>query len=121
MKIRVYSAVENGIFKITINTEDWSEGDRQLMADYGEPQIDLGGVIDGPAPSYVVFTLPSDYVNIMSDSPFQQGFDSRDTSSTTAQEYAVAWKLTMVARIEAAVTALRTISDTFTNEEVTVV
>ena len=121
MKIRVYSAVENGVFKVTITTEDWSEGDRQLMADYGEPQIDLGGTIDGQAPDYVVFQLPDDYVNVMSDSPFQQGFDSRDTSAATAQDRAIAWKTTMVGRIEQAVTVMRETADTFTNEEVTVV
>ena len=121
MKIRVYSAVENGIFKITITTEAWSEGDQRLIADYGEPQIDLGGTIDGPAPDYVTFTLPNDFVNIMSDSPFQQGFDSRDTSASTAQEQAIAWKLATVDNIETAITVMRETADTFTNEEVTVV
>ena len=121
MKIRTFTSVESGVFKVTIKTEDWSEGDKKLMADFGEPQIDLGGTFDGPAPDYATFQLPDDYVNVMSDSPFTQTFDSRDTSSTIAIQDANYWISSVVASIQSAITTLRTLTDTFTGEHVTVV
>ena len=118
MKMRIYSSVESGVFRVVIRTEDWSQGDKTLMSDFGQPQIDLGGTFSGAAPEYLTFSLPNDYVNVMTDSPFQQMFDSRDTNSTVAAQYAEIWKATMVERIQSAVLTLRTIQDTFTDEEI---
>jgi len=118
MKIRTFSTVEQGVYKVTMNTEDWSERDQRLIADFGEPQVDIGGDFEGPAPDYIEFSLPSDYVNVMTDSPFQQTFDSRDSSSELAQQYAVLWKTTVIDRIAGAVETMRQIEDTFTKEEV---
>lgn len=118
MKIRSYRTLENGVYMVSLNTEDWSEGDKNLMAFYGEPSIDLGEtfVSAGSAPDY---TLPVVYVRIMSEMPVKQGFDSRD--HVDAESMALTWESTIISRIDAAVTTLRASQDTFTNESVTTI
>jgi hypothetical protein len=83
-----------------------------LMANFGEPEIDLGGSFTGP-PAY---DLPSNLARIMSESPFTQSFDERDHAD--AKDRANVWGDEMVDRIEAAVIALRALSDDYTREEV---
>ena len=115
MKIRQFNQIENDVFKVVLDTEDWSELDQQLMEKFGEPEIDLGGVFTGAS----MYSLPHDLVKIESESPFTQGFDYRD--HTTAQARATTWGIKITDRITAAVTTLRTQADTFTKEQVTVI
>lgn len=112
MKIRIFSTVDNDVYKVTMYTEDWSEGDLKLMQLFSEPEIDLGGSFVGP-PAY---ELPSRLVRIKTGSPFSQSFDARDYAD--ADERAVVWDAAIQAKIIAAVAALRALSDTFTGEEV---
>ena len=116
MKLRQFTALNNDVFTVTLITEDWSQNDVQLMEKFGEPQIDLGGTFTG-TPSY---TLPTNLKNIMTESPFVQGFDYRDFTTTT-QARAALWATTMTTRIQAAVSTLRGNTDTFTGESVTTV
>lgn len=113
MKIRSFYTLNNDIYKVSLTTEDWSQGDIQLMTKFGEPEIDLGGTFN-MSPSY---TLPESLARVMSDSPFVQSFDHRDDED--AETRAAFWGATLVVRIEAAVTALRDLSDTYTHEEIT--
>lgn len=112
MKIRIFSTVDNDVYKVTMYTEDWSEGDLKLMQLFAEPEIDLGGSFTGP-PAY---ELPSELVRIKTGSPFSQSFDARDHAD--ADERAVVWDEAIQAKIQAAVAALRALQDTFTGEEV---
>jgi len=112
MKIRVYNTLENDVYKPVIYTEDWSEGDLKLMKLFGEPEIELGGIFTGPP----LFTMPTEYVKIATESPFSQAFDARDHAD--ADDRADIWKLEIKTRIIDAVTDLRLLSDTFTGEEV---
>ena len=112
MKIRTFRKLDNDVYRVSIYTEDWSEGDRLLMAKYGEPQIDLGGTFG----TSTTFTLDSDLQNVMSDSPFSASFDYRD--NVNAEDNAITWATTIAANIAAAVTALRVQDDNFTNETV---
>ena len=116
MKIRTFYMLSNDVYRVSIYTEDWSEGDRELMQKYGEPQIDLGGTFTGTTPH---FTLPSVLKNIMSESPFGHGFDYRDT--TDAKNQANAWAAEIANRITDAVDTLRNNTDSYTKEEVIVV
>lgn len=113
MKIRSYRTIENGVYNVALTTQDWSEGDRNLMAYYGEPTVDVGGTFTA---QYVDYTLPSVLVRIMSEVPIKQGFDSRDYVDAEAR--ALLWEGTVEQRINDAVIALRTQTDTFTNESV---
>jgi hypothetical protein len=116
MKIRVFSKLQNGIYNVTIATQDWSDGDKQLMLKYAEPTIDLGGEFVSDTP-YLEFTLSNKLVLVMSESPFTQRFDSRDYAD--ADERATCWKSEIVDRITVAVVEMRELYDTFTREEVT--
>ena len=116
MKIRTFNTIEGGVYTVSVNTEDWSEGDKQLMIKYGEPMVDVGGTFSA---EYLEFTLPSANVRIMTEVPFKQGFDIRDTADAAAR--ALLWRDTIVARISEAVTTLRLDEDTFTDEDVVTV
>ena len=116
MKIRVYKKIESGVYKVSVTTEEWSEGDKLLMADYGEPRINEGGTFAGGETDYITFTLPDAYVRIMSEVPFTQGFDSRDIAD--AEAYADVWATEIITRIGDAVETLRNYQDTFTGETV---
>ena len=118
MKIRVYSTAEQAVYVVTIRTEDWSEGDRLLMARFGQPTINLGGDFSTVMP-YVEFELPDRYAQIMSDSPFTQCFDTRDHADAEAR--ATAWKTSTITKITDAIESMRAQDDDFTGEEVVTV
>ena len=93
-----------------------------LMAKFGEPEINKGGDIDGTISDTSVFMMPDDYVRIMSQSPITESWDSQDypLSGTypTAKDRAELWQDEIVLRIEAAVAVLRALQDTYSREEV---
>lgn len=112
MKLRKLYHLDNAVYTVNLITEDWSEADKNLMARYGEPEIDVGGDFTGPP----AFELPSDLVRIMSDTPFTQAFDARDYAN--AADRANVWADEISDRINAALVTLRTEVDDFTREEV---
>jgi len=112
MKIRKFSTLVDDVYKISLYTEDWSQGDQDLMANFGEPEVDIGGDFTGPP----AFTLSTNLARIMSESPFTQSFDGRDFAD--AEDRAVVWKDEVSALIVAAVAVLRALDDEFTGEEV---
>lgn len=113
MKARTFKFVENGVYKVSIYTEDWSEHDVGLMVKYSEPEMDVGGDFTGA----VTFELPNRLVRIRNESPFTVSFDSRD--SAEAEDRADVWALTVLARLDTAVTTLRANVDEFSSESVT--
>lgn len=118
MKIRTFKKLENDVYRVSVYTEDWSEGDTLLMQKFGEPEIDIGGHFGG---SPLLFTLDHDLKRIKTDSPFAAAFDSRDYDPAypnTARDYANVWASELADRIVAAVTALRVSVDGFTTEVV---
>ena len=115
MNIRSFKTLENGVYRVSVKTEDWSEGDRQLMQRFGEPYIDIGGRIyfeDG----YQYFDADNKLQRIRSDSPFFSGFDIRDYDDAMLR--ADAWYEAIVNRLIDAVTLLRNNVDGFTGESV---
>ena len=112
MKIRKFSTLSDGVYRVSMYTQDWSQGDLELMDKYGEPEVDQGGTFTGPP----AFTLASNLVRIKSGSPISQSFDSRDYAD--ADERAVVWKDEVSALIVSAVTTLRANTDDFSEEEV---
>lgn len=116
MKIRSFFSLENNVYRAVIRTEDWSERDVKLMEKFGEPEIDVGGTF-GEYES--AFDLPGDYRRIHSESPFAQGFDTRDFDD--ADERVDVWAAAVVARIRDAVTALRQLDGEYGREEVVTV
>lgn len=120
MKKRVLRDMDNGVYRIILINEDWSEGDRDLMARFGEPEINVGGevsyIIDGETKTR---TLGDEYVRLLRGFPYQRGFDARDYASVEeAVALGVAWKEMVLSRIDAAIMALRTKSAPLPTEEV---
>ena len=120
MKKRVLRDMDNGVYRIILINEDWSEGDRDLMARFGEPEINVGGEV-----SYIVSgetktkTLGDEYVRLLRGFPYQRGFDSRDYASVEeAVSIGVAWKEMVLSRIDAAILAMRANAAPLTTEEV---
>lgn len=120
MKKRIFLNMDDAVFRIVIETEGWSEGDRTLMEQYGEPEINVGGEVDylfGGEQKTKVFG--DEYVRVLNGFPYSRGFDSRDYSSTDeARAVGVAWKEIVLGRIDAAVVALRENQTQFPTEEV---
>ena len=76
-----------------------------------------GGTYTGTGSQY--FQLPNDYRRIMSESPFVEGFDTRDEQFAGAAQIAAdLWTETIIDEIKAALDTLRANSDTFTGETV---
>lgn len=120
MKKRVLRDMDNGVYRIILLTEDWSEGDRDLMARFGEPEINVGGEV-----SYIIGgetktrTLGDEYVRLLRGFPYQRGFDARDYASVEeAVALGVAWKEMVLSRIDAAIMDLRANSAPLPTEEV---
>jgi hypothetical protein len=120
MKIRIFRRLEDDVYRVTLQTEDWSERDIRLMEKYGEPEIDIGGDIyaDGGSGSgdTPLFTLDTALYGIKTGSPFTYNFDFRDYAD--AETRALAWQATMTQRIQTALATLRSNADAFTGEEV---
>lgn len=121
MKLRVFTSMSNGVYRVSVHTEDWSEGDRDLMAKYGEPTVNIGGTVN---PDYYddlpPITLPDSFSRVMSDAPMSVKFDSRDYGEG-ASFYAQAWTAGIVTSITDEVTILRQNVDNFSKEEVVTV
>lgn len=120
MKKRVFRDMDNAVYRIIINTEDWSQGDLELMARFGEPEVDVGGEI-----RYLyndeqkTKTLGSQLVRVLHGFPFTMGFDSRDYESTEeAVAVGVAWKEKVLERIDSVIVNLRAMSAPLPTEEV---
>ncbi len=126
MKIRVFSNMCNGVYRIVMNTEDWSCGDIELMAQYGEPQIDVGLIDDGSSSfGHAPGSHGHEYVRIMHGFPYSRGFDSRDYGGSVDDAVSAgdSWKNAVKDRIATAVNELRTGASPLPlpNEEVEVI
>ena len=128
MKIRIIKKLVDSVFHIRIQTEDWSEYDRELMLKYGEPEINIGGVViyepcgqSSSSEEYASVTFDDAYMRIMTESPFTRKFDARDfdDSIDDAKAAATAWANDILRKIELSVTELRAKDSFFTTEEIT--
>lgn len=121
MKKRVFQEMDDAVFRVCIDTEDWSQGDVELIAQFGEPEINIGGEV-----SYLfedetkTQTFGDTYVRVLHGFPYTRGFDSRDYSSyEEAVAVGRAWKEMVLDRIDRAVLELRKNRSAMPTEEVT--
>jgi hypothetical protein len=115
--LKVTRDIENEVWKLTFSIDPLklSESDKDLMAKFGEPSINVGGVFlsDGND----AFTLPDKYVRVRTDLPFTQAFDSTTVPfNTNTLVKAQAFQDTFVDRYTSAFVELRAKADTFTGE-----
>ena len=120
MKIRIFSNMCNGVYRIVINTEDWSEGDLELMAQYGEPLVNVGGEISGESNAKSESrTFGDEYIRILHGFPYARGFDSRDYGTASdAMMIGNLWKGVVIERLRAAVETLRSKVSPLPTEEI---
>jgi len=112
MKIRTVKSIIGNVYTVQLSTVEWSVNDGELMASYGEPEIDLGGDFTGPP----AFSLPNSLSRIKSGSPFVGKFDADDEAQ--AEDFADIWTVEIIVRLKAAIDALRANTDEFTGETV---
>lgn len=126
MKKRIYQGFDNSVFQVVVRTEDWSQGDLELMVQYGEPEVDIGGDIqylfDGETKTA---TFGSEFLRVLHGFPHVRGFDARDYPNETetksleeAKAVGIAWKDAVLGRIDTAITSLRAKNVACPTEEV---
>jgi hypothetical protein len=74
MKIRTFKEIENGVYKVKIHAEDYSELENELMANYGEPEINTGGYYEAAAA--VAALLDLSFIANPASTGFVAGFGS---------------------------------------------
>lgn len=125
MKIRIFSDMVDDVYRIIVCTEDWSQGDFELMCQYGEPEINVGGDVtydvdgDGSSSSEYTKKLGDQFIRILHGFPYARGFDARDYGSDAeAIAIGTAWKGKVVSAIRAAVSELRAKQSNVQTEEI---
>lgn len=142
MKKRVFSEMDDAVFRIVIDTEDWSQGDLELMEQFGEPEVNVGGSVDYVFGDEVkTKEFGNEFVRVLHGFPYSRGFDSRDYgdyessgssgSSESSDPYSSfdrrvseavavgnAWKETVLRRLDNAVLDLRANHTPLPTEEV---
>lgn len=121
MKIRVFENMDDAVFRIVVNTEDFSQDDMRLMCQYGEPEIDCGGTV-----SYTYDDTQKtkefghQMIRVLHGFPFALGFDSRDYDGGCGEAIAVgeAWKTALKQQIADEMSALRLKARSLPTEEV---
>ena len=108
-KLRIFSYLQNEVYTLRFENDAAaiSEEDKQLMNDFGEPEINIGGTfLSGTANEY---TLPDAYLKIRSGFPFVQEFDAKSsTFATNTLTKVEAYKTDITSRFTSAFTTLRT-------------
>ena len=120
MKIRIFRDMDNAVYRILVSTEDWSQGDIELMERFGEPEVDVGGEIQYVHESETKSkTFGSEFIRVLHGFPYCRGFDSRDYGSyEESVAVGIAWKEKVIQRLQTVVTELRKKGATLPTEEV---
>lgn len=103
--------LSNNVYTVTLRT-DFQESDLELMSDFSQPTVDVGGSFTGPP----AFSLNSSVKKIKDQFPVVQSFDG--AADVDAKDKANVWATEMLTRIQSAVTTLRTNVDDFTGDTV---
>jgi hypothetical protein len=93
--------------------------EREAVAQFGEPVIELGGAFTQADPS-LTFSLPAAQARFPGQFPISQAFSLADYAED-ANERAVLFRNTLITRLEAARTALLTQSAGTTGTQVTII
>lgn len=115
--IRVFQTIDNDVWSVTfvVDPSHLSEGDKKLMRQFGEPEVEMGGTFLASTDNE--FTLPTKKARLRSDFPFTESFDSRDADFEENTKTKVeGYRAAIVTRMTTAFTTLRAQEDTFTSE-----
>lgn len=117
MKIRIFKNMCNSVFRVVLNTEDFSQDEIKLMCQFGEPEINVGihhqDVVKSESGG-------DEYVRILHGFPYSRGFDTRDFDGSVddAMSAGESWKDAVVSEIESKMEELRSKLNTLPTEEV---
>jgi len=69
------NSINDKLWTVTISIQpgSLSQADAQLLAKFGEPSINTGATLESGGLAY---TLPNNYIRVVSDMPYIQTFDS---------------------------------------------
>ncbi len=107
-KIRVFSYLKNEVYTLRFENDAsaLSEDDKQLMRDFGEPEINMGG--DFLAGGENEYTLPNAYVKVRSGFPYTKEFDAKSGEFSTNTAIKVdGYRDAIIARFTSAFETLR--------------
>jgi len=120
--LRIKRSIVNEIWSITFSLDlaALPESDKELMRKFGEPTINVGGTFADPTyPTAFSYTLPEAFILVRTDMPYTQLFDAKSADfMTNTQAKALLYEDTFISRYQAAFTALRSLTDTFSGERV---
>lgn len=119
MKIRTYKYISDQKYFVEIRTEDFSDGDLTLMQKFGEPEVNVGGLYGSETGPTSTWIAPDRYVRVRQGfQPFSAFFDGRNYGSES-DDRANALLSTITTRIQAAMTTLRALQDSYSSETIT--
>lgn len=114
MDVTISKSLQDSVYSVTISTSNFSSLDVQLFEAFGEPVIDIGGVIVDNRVNLV--SLPSRQVQIKSQFPVTQSFNDVDLQGK-AEQAATLWIENVKQRMADAMKVLRSKSDDFSGTE----
>lgn len=121
-KFRVHQSLDNNehVLLITVDQNTISSTDQELIIKFGEPEINLGGEVKADDTVTVLMTLPNEYIKIISGLPHKIIIDTTVAPwDTDTDNKLTSYRKRLQERIVAAITALRALGDTYTNEYIT--
>lgn len=110
--VKTTKELKNNNYIVKMETLDWPTSDTDLISEFGEPTVEVGGTI--PVAGDDPYVLPTKQSLIKSGFPVTQTFDG--VAFANAQERADSWKIEVLARITTVMGLLRAKADTFTGE-----
>ena len=123
MKIRTFENMCDSVFRVVVNTEDFSQDDLRLMCQFGEPEINFGGTVTYEFEDVSkTKEIGDQYVRVFHGFPLAFGFDSRDFEGGSIDEAIAvgrAWKTGVIEKITHAIGDLRSKAKVLPTEEVT--
>ena len=107
-KLRIFSYLKNDVYTLRFenDAQALSNEDKQLMREFGEPEINAGGTFLHSTENE--YTLPDCYVRIRSGFPLVREFDAKSgTFATNTLTKVEAYKTDTTTKFENAFTTLR--------------
>jgi hypothetical protein len=118
-KLRINQSIDGNdyVFQFAVDPDSISTNDKAALDKFSEPDINFGGIFTGT--SNTTFTLPNQYVKLISGLPLVIKFSPVDPFDTYTEDKLTLYRTTMATRFNDAFVMLRTTTDSFTGEYVT--
>ena len=120
MKINTTISVINNRYRVSIRTYDPTSLENDLLHEYGEPLVEVGGNVTGSATregesaTNVDFDLPTEQRRMITDFPLTRYFDLEDDSDADVKAKVYAGEIET--RITSALSTLKSNTSDFTGE-----